>query len=71
MRSRIVVVGLALIVGLALLTQSVLLFGYSAAAASSLIIVTLLGRKALGGESVLHIQSPVFRWAGSEDRDTA
>jgi hypothetical protein len=70
-KSRTVVVGLALIVGFALLTQSVPLFGYAAAVASLLIIVTLFVQKALGGESVPGIQSPVPRWADSEDREAA
>jgi hypothetical protein len=45
-RSRILVVGFALIVALALVTGSVLLVEYAAAAASLLIVVTLLARKA-------------------------
>jgi hypothetical protein len=70
-RSRIVVVGLALVVALALVTGSVLLIGYAAAAASLLIIVTLLVRKALRGRGASPIQSPVPRWVDSEDREAA
>ena len=71
MRNRIVVVGLALAVALALVTGSVLLVGYAAAAASVLIIVTLLFRKALRAGSASPIQSPVPRWADSEDQEAA
>ena len=71
MRSRTLVVALALIVGLALLTGSVLLIGYAAAAASLLMIVTLLVRKALRGEAVSPIQSPVPRWVDAGHREAA
>ena len=72
MRNRIVVVGLPLVVALALVTGSVLLVGYAAAAASVLIIVSLLGRKALrGGWSASPIESPVPRRVDSEDREAA
>jgi uncharacterized membrane protein YphA (DoxX/SURF4 family) len=70
-RSRIVVVALALIVGLTLVTGSVLLIGYAAAAASLLIIVTLLVRNALRGGSASPIQSPVPRWVDSREREAA
>jgi hypothetical protein len=66
-----VAVGLALIVGLALVTGSVLLIGYVAAAASLLMLVTLLVRKAGRSGSVLRIESPVPRWIDSEDREAA
>lgn len=70
MRSRMVVVGFALVVALALVTESVLLVGYAAAAASLLIVVTLLVRKALRGASS-PIRSAVPRWVDSEDREAA
>jgi Flp pilus assembly protein protease CpaA len=69
-RNRIVVVGLALVVALALVTGSVLLVGYAAATASALIIVSLLVRKVLRGGSASPIESPVPRW-GSEEREAA
>ena len=71
MRSRIVLVGLALIVGLALVTGSVLLIGYAAAAASLLIIVTLLVKRALHRGSAAPIQSPNPRRVESQDREAA
>ena len=71
MRSRIVIGGLALTVALALVTGSVLLIGYATAAASLLIIVTLLVRKALRGRSASPIQSPVPRWLDSREREAA
>jgi hypothetical protein len=70
-RSRIVVVGLALIIGLTLVTGSVLLAGYVAAAASLLTIVTLLVRKPLRRRSASPIQSPIPRWVDSEEREAA
>jgi hypothetical protein len=70
-RSRIVVVAFALIVALVLVTGSVQLVGYAAAAASLLMIATLLARKALRGEAASPIQSAVPRWVDSEDREAA
>jgi hypothetical protein len=70
-RDRIVVVGLALAVALALVTGSVLLLGYAAATASVLIIVTLLLRKAVRRESASAIESAVPRWVDVEDREAA
>ena len=71
MRSRMVLVGIALIVALALVTGSVLLVGYAAAAASLLIIVTLLIRKAIRGGSAF--ADPVARAAVGrfDDREAA
>ena len=71
MRSRIVAVGFSLIVALALVTGSVLLVGYAAAAASLLVIVTLLVRKALRGWSASPIRLDVARWVDSEDQEAA
>jgi hypothetical protein len=70
-RSRIVVVGLALIIGLTLATGSVLVVGYAAAAASLLTIVTLLVRKPLRRRFASPIQSPIPRWVDSEVREAA
>ena len=70
MRRRIVV-GLALIVALALMTGSVLLVGYAAAAASLLFIVTLLVRNALRGWSSSPIPLDVAGWVDEEDREAA
>jgi len=61
----------AIILGLAVLTESVLLVGYVIAAASLLIIATLLGRIAFRGGSDSPIESPVPRWADSRDREAA
>ncbi len=71
MKSRMVVLGFALVVALALGTGSVLLVGYAAAAASLLTIVTLLVRKALRGGSASPIPLDVARWVDSEDREAA
>ena len=71
MRSRIVVVGFSLIVALALGTGSVLLLGYAAAAASLLVIVTLLVREALRGWSASPIRLDAARWVDSEDQEAA
>jgi hypothetical protein len=70
-RSRIVAVGFAIIMGLALLTGSVLLVGYAAAAASLLVIVTLLVRRVVRRGSASPLQSPVPRWVDSQDREAA
>jgi hypothetical protein len=70
-RTRIVLVGFALIVALALVTGSVLLVGYAAATASLLIIVALLVRKGIRGGSASPIPSPVPRWVDSADREAA
>ena len=70
MRSRIVM-GFALIVVLALMTGSVLLVAYTAAAGSLLIIVTLLARKAFRGRSSSPIPLDVAGWVDAEDREAA
>jgi hypothetical protein len=70
-RNRIVIVGLPLAVALALVTGSVLLVGYAAATASVLMMVTLLVRKAISGESASPIKSAVPRWVDLEDREAA
>jgi hypothetical protein len=70
-RNRTVVVGLALVVALALVTGSVLLVGYAAAAASLLSIGILLVRKAIQRESTELAASPVPRWIDAEDREAA
>jgi hypothetical protein len=70
-RSRMVLVGLALIVALALFTGSVLLVGYAAAAASLVIIITLLVRKAFRGRSAPPIPLDVARWVEAEHREAA
>lgn len=71
MRSRMVFVGFSIIVVLALVTGSVLLVGYSVAAASLLVLVTLLVRRALRGRPASPIESVVSRWVDSEDREAA
>ena len=71
MRSRMVVVGFALIVALVLVTGSVLLVGYAAAAASLLIVATLLVRRAVRGRTESPIPLNVTRWVDSEDREAA
>ena len=71
MRSRTVLVGFVLIVALALVTGSVLLFGYVAAAASLLTVLTLLVKRALRGDSTVPIESFVPRWVGAERREAA
>ena len=70
-RSRIVVLGFVLIVTLALLTGSVLLLGYVAAAASMLALLTLLAKRAIRGESTAPIESFIPRWVDAEDREAA
>ena len=71
MRSRIVVLGLVLIVVLALFTGSVLLLGYVAAAASVLTVLTLLVKRAIRRESIAPTESFVPRWIDAEDREAA
>ena len=71
MRTRSVVVGFALIVALALVTGSVLLIAYVAAAASLLIALTMLLKKAIRGNSTAPIESFVPRWGDAEDREAA
>ena len=71
MRSRTVVLGFVLIVALALVTGSVLLIGYVAAAASLLTVLTLLVKRAIRGESTAPIESFVPRWVDAEDREAA
>ena len=71
MRSRIVVLGLALLVALALVTGSVLLIGYLAAAASVLTALTLLVKRAIRAESIAPTESFVSRWVDAEDREAA
>ena len=60
-----IVAGFAVIVTLALVTGSVLLVGYAAAAASLLIVATLLARKAVRGRSAPPIPLGVTRWIDS------
>ena len=69
MMSRIVVLGFVLIVALALFTGNVLLIGY--VAASLLIVLTLLVKRAIRGESTAPIESFVPRWVDAEDREAA
>ena len=71
MRSRMIVVGFAFIVALALVTGSVLLVGYVAAATSLLFIATLLVRTALRGRSASPIPLDVAGWVDAEDREAA
>lgn len=71
MRSRALVVGFVLFIALAVVTGSVLLIGYVAAAASLLTVVALLARKALRRESKVSIESPVPRWVDAEHRAAA
>jgi len=66
-----VAAGFAVIALVALVTGSVLLVGYVAAAASLLTIVALLVKKAIRGRSVPLIRSAVPRWVGSEEREAA
>jgi len=70
-RSRTVVWGFVLIVALALLTGSVLLIGYIAAAASVLTVLTLLVNRAMRGESIAPTESFVPRWVDADDREAA
>jgi len=70
-RSRTVVLGFVLILALlALVTGSVLLIGYVAAAASLLTVLTLLVKRAIGGDSTAPIQSFVPRPVDA-DREAA
>ena len=71
MRSRALVVGFVLFIALAVVTGSVLLIGYVAAAASLLTVVALLARKALRRESKVSIESPVPRSVDAEHRAAA
>ena len=71
MRSRMVLVGFVLIVALALVTGSVLLVAYAAAAASLMTVVTLLVRKALRDRSPSPIPLEMARWVYSEERGAA
>jgi hypothetical protein len=70
-RTRTVVVGLASIVALALVTGSVLLIAYAAAAASLLTALTMLLKKAIRGRSTAPLESFVPRWEDAEDREAA
>jgi hypothetical protein len=70
-RSRMAVLGFALIVALALATGSVLLVGYAAAAASLLLAVTLLVRRALRGRSGSPIPLDVAEGIALADREAA
>ena len=69
MSTRNVVVGFVLIVSL--LTGSVLLIGYVAAAASLLAVLMLLVKRAIRRESTVPIRSFVPRWVATEDREAA
>jgi hypothetical protein len=70
-RSRILVLGFLLIVALALFTGSVLLIGYVAAAASVLVVVTLLMKRAIRRESTAPTESFVPRWVEAEEGEAA
>jgi hypothetical protein len=70
-RSRTAVLGFAMIAALALVTGSVLLIGYVAAAASLLTVVTLLVRKAIRGESRVFVESPIPGRVAAEEREAA
>jgi hypothetical protein len=70
-RSRFVIVGFVLVVAVALITESVLLIGYVAAAASLLTVVTVLVKRAIRRDSSAPIDSFVPRWVGMEDREAA
>lgn len=65
------VVGFAFIVALALVTGSVLLVGYVAAAASLIVVATLLVRRAVRGRTESPIPLNVVKWVDSEDREAA
>jgi hypothetical protein len=69
--SRTVGLGLTLVVALALITGSVLLIGYTVAAASLATVAIVLVRKALRRESSVAIESFVPRWVDAEDREAA
>jgi hypothetical protein len=56
-----------LIVALALVTDSVLLIGYVAAAASLLTVLTLLVKGAVRGDSTAPVESFVPRWVDREN----
>ena len=71
MRSRTVIVGFALIVALALVTGSVLLIAYGAAAASLLTVPALLVKRAIRRDSRAPIESFVPRWVDAKDREAA
>ena len=67
--TRNVVVGFVLIVSL--LTGSVLLIGYVAAAASLLAVLMLLVKRAIRRDSRAPIESFVPRWGDAKDREAA
>jgi hypothetical protein len=60
-----------LTVALAVVTGSVLLIGYATAAASLLLIVTLIARKAVRRRSASRIRSVLPRWVEAEHREAA
>ena len=70
MRTRFVLWGLAIIVGFAVVTESVLLIGYAAGAASLLTIVALFIWDVLRRRTP-SVESPVPRWGASGDREAA
>jgi hypothetical protein len=70
-RNRTVVLAFMLILALAVLTGSVLLIGYVAAAASLLTGLTLFVKRAIGGEPTAPIESFIPRWVDAEDREAA
>ena len=69
MKSRSIVMGILLVFTAALATGSVLLLGYVAAAASFLIIIGLLLRKAR--RRLSSIRSSRARWLDVDDREAA
>lgn len=71
MRSRTVVVGFVSIVAVALLTGSVLLLGYLAAAASVLTAVIMLVKGVIRRETIAPTEPLVPRWVDAEDREAA
>ena len=71
MRSPTVIVGFALIVALALVTGSVLLIGYVAAAASILTVLISLVETAFRDESIAPTEPFVSRWVDAEDQEAA
>lgn len=71
MRSRTVVLAFMLILALALFTGSVLLIAYIAATASLLTGLTLLVKKAIGGEPTTPMESFIPRCVDAENREAA
>jgi hypothetical protein len=70
-RGRIIAIGYALIVALAVFTEGIPLIGYIAAAASLIMIMTLLIRRATGSDATPVIESLVPSSVDSLDREAA